>query len=88
MTRRVLSVRHVGTMHAGGMSKHTPTHLAIVGRSATGQPRTYRVQGARPSASRAAAYRRLAIRMLGLDVPTLMHDLRTARLGQRQHLAA
>ena len=34
------------------------------------------------AAARAAAYRRLACTILGLDVPTLVADLRAQRLGQ------
>jgi hypothetical protein len=55
--------------------------LTPVGRNAAGQPRTYRLQ--RP-ATREAAYRRLAIAILGLDVPTLASELRAARRTHRQ----
>jgi len=62
--------------------------LAVVGRSATGQPRTFRLELAgRPAASRDAAYRRLAVSILGLDVPTLARGLRMAR-AQRPQVAA
>ena len=44
-----------------------------IGHDAAGQPRTYRLQ--RPL-SRDAAYRRLVITILGLDVQTLASDLR------------
>jgi hypothetical protein len=53
-----------------------PRHLRIVGRQPNGQPRTYRLQS---RTSRQAAYRRLAIAILGLDVPTLATQLRAAR---------
>ena len=57
--------------------------LAVVGRSAAGQPRTYRLEVLpRPAASRDAAYRRLATVMLGLDVATLAHQLQQARVQQ------
>jgi hypothetical protein len=59
-------------------------HLAVVGRSAAGQPRTFRVEPARGNTqpSRDAAYRRLATVILGLDVPTLAFRLRAARTRQ------
>ena len=41
---------------------------------ANGQPRTYRLAPARH-----AAYRRLALAILGLDVATLAHELSAAR---------
>lgn len=53
-----------------------PRHLHVVGRLPNGQPRTYRLQ---PASSRQVAYRRLAIAILGLDVPTLAMQLRAAR---------
>ena len=49
---------------------------SIVARDAYGQPRTYRLA---PSGSQPAAYRRLALTILGLDVPTLAAQLRSAR---------
>jgi hypothetical protein len=54
----------------------------VIGRDAAGQPRTYRLVH---PARQAAAYRRLAIAILGLDVPTLACELRSARraMGQR-----
>jgi hypothetical protein len=59
--------------------------LAVVGRSTAGQPRTFRLELAgRPAASRDAAYRRLAVHILGLDVPTLARGLRTARAQRVQ----
>ena len=63
------------------------SHLNIIGRSTAGLPRTYRHQPAR-SASRGAAYRRLAATILGLDVASLVNDLRSARLGQFSRLHA
>jgi hypothetical protein len=59
-------------------------HLAVVGRSATGQPRTFRVElaGHTNRPGRAAAYRRLAAVILGLDVPTLAFRLRAVRTRQ------
>jgi hypothetical protein len=53
-----------------------PRGRTIVARSANGQPRTYRL--AAPAAS-GAAYRRLAVAILGLDVPTLADELQAAR---------
>jgi hypothetical protein len=81
----VLSVARIPAAHADYMKK--TTHLNAIGRSAAGQPRTYRHQPAR-SASRGAAYRRLAVTILGLDVATLVADLRTTRLGQFSRLQA
>jgi hypothetical protein len=55
-----------------------------IGHDAAGRPRTYRLQRA---GSRDAAYRRLVITILGLDVQTLASGLRARRLGagnQRQ----
>jgi hypothetical protein len=57
-----------------------PRHLRVVGRQPNGQPRTYRLQ---PATSPQAAYRRLAIAVLGLDVPTLATQLRAARSTAR-----
>jgi hypothetical protein len=54
----------------------SPRGRTIVARSANGQPRTYRL--AEPAA-RVAAYRRLAVAILGLDVPTLAGELQSAR---------
>lgn len=60
----------------------SPAHLSyrlnVVGCSANGQPRTYRLA---PSSAQAPAYRRLAAAILGLDVATLAHELRSARLS-------
>jgi hypothetical protein len=60
-------------------SSHAPSRTRrVVARAANGQPRTYRLAPA--PAQRAAAYRRLAIAILGLDVTHLAAELRTARL--------
>ena len=48
----------------------------IVGRSATGQPRTYPFQ---PLDAPQTAYRRLALAIIGLDVVTLGDQLRLRR---------
>jgi hypothetical protein len=53
------------------------TRLAI-GHDGAGQPRTFRLVR---EARRQAAYRRLAIAILRLDVESLTSDLRVARLG-------
>jgi hypothetical protein len=61
----------------------------VIARATNGQPRTYRLA----PAARDAVYRRLAIAILGLDVPTLVAELRSARRAlsapttPRQHLA-
>ena len=59
----------------------TPDHSSmrtrsIIARSANGQPRTYRLS---PKPAQQAAYRRLALAILGLDVATLADELRAAR---------
>ena len=46
----------------------------VIARAANGQPRTYRL-----AASRKAAYRRLAVAILHLDVASLADELRHAR---------
>jgi hypothetical protein len=53
-----------------------PRARSIVARDPNGQPRTYRLasQPAQP-----AAYRRLAVAILGLDVSHLAAELRAAR---------
>ena len=48
----------------------------ILARGANGQPRTYRLS---PQPAQQAAYRRLALAILGLDVATLAHELSAAR---------
>jgi hypothetical protein len=57
-------------------SLHTRQRLTVVGRTSNGQPRSYRLS--RPQ-SREAAYRRLAVAILGVDVKTLAVMLRSAR---------
>jgi hypothetical protein len=56
--------------------------VAVIGRSASGQPRTYRL--VRPSRTRsvAAAYRHLLVVLLGLDPDTLISELRAERAGR------
>jgi hypothetical protein len=65
------------------------TQLAIVGRSTTGLPRTYRLERqtgpSQPTdPERAAAYRRLTAAILGLDVATLGRQLRARRLQRSE----
>jgi hypothetical protein len=57
----------------------------VVARDSHGQPRTYRLARHAPQE---AAYRRLAITILGLDVATLANDLRPARRSGRAFLQA
>ena len=57
--------------------------LAVVGRSSSGAPRTYRrgqPHSTAREAARDAAYRRLTAVLLRLDVASLAADLRAARL--------
>ena len=61
-------------MLSSGM--RAPRGRTIVARGANGQPRTYRLAG---TAGSGAAYRRLAVAILGLDVPTLADQLQSAR---------
>jgi hypothetical protein len=49
---------------------------SIIARGANGQPRTYRLS---PKPAQQAAYRRLALAILGLGVATLADELRAAR---------
>ena len=49
---------------------------SVIARGSGGQPRTYRLS---PQPAQQAAYRRLALAMLGLDVATLADELRAAR---------
>jgi hypothetical protein len=59
---------------------NTPTrHLVVVSTTAARQPRTYRLVDAGRAARRAAAYRRLAVAILGLDVATLAAELSRVR---------
>jgi hypothetical protein len=48
----------------------------VIAREANGQPRTYRLA---PRPAQQAAYRRLAIAILGLDVTHLTSELRATR---------
>jgi hypothetical protein len=48
----------------------------VIAREANGQPRTYRLA---PRPAQQAAYRRLAVAILGLDVSHLAAELRAAR---------
>ena len=52
-------------------------HLVVVSTTAAGQPRTYRLVEDRRRV--AAAYRRLAVAILGLDVATLAAELSRVR---------
>ena len=63
------------SMHPGYMNRRPRTLLAVVGRSNDRRPRE-----SANKAARNAAYRRLAVTMLGLDVATLADELRSARL--------
>ncbi|MBV9171228.1 MAG: hypothetical protein JOZ81_14215 [Chloroflexi bacterium] len=56
----------------------TNAPLTIVGRSSAGQPRTPSM--ARTHPDRDAAYRRLVVTALGLDVATLAAELQNRRL--------
>ena len=50
-------------------------HLVVVSTTAAGQPRTYRLVEERRRVCVAAAYRRLAVAILGLDVAHLAVEL-------------
>jgi hypothetical protein len=67
----------------GAMSTATIHGLTVIGRSSTGQPRTFRVQRPPDNASRNGAYRRLVAAILGVDVPTLATELRAQRLTEQ-----
>lgn len=56
-----------------------------IGRDTAGQPRTYRLSR---SSTRDAAYRRLAVTILGLDVATLALELRAARRARQSSALA
>ncbi|HET6317521.1 MAG TPA: hypothetical protein VFG86_13760 [Chloroflexota bacterium] len=58
------------------LSPAQPRTRSVVARGANGQPRTYRLS---PQPAQQAAYRRLALAILGLDVATLADQLRSAR---------
>jgi hypothetical protein len=51
---------------------------SVVARGPGGRPRTYRLV---PGPAQEAAYRRLALAILRLDVTSLAADLRAARAG-------
>lgn len=53
-----------------------PGQLSAIGRSNTGQVRTYRLSR---TPAHNAAYRRLAAAILGLDVPFLADELKASR---------
>ena len=50
--------------------------LGVVARATNGQPRSYRLA---PTPAQNAAYRRLAVSILGLDVASLAGELRALR---------
>lgn len=89
-TRQTMDYLRTAVVHATGMT--TQPHLAIVGRSSMGLPRTYRLDRSTTNSAhpaRNASYRRLAAAILGLDVSTLAAELRSARLrGADLKLAA
>jgi hypothetical protein len=58
----------------------------ISARDSFERPRTY--QSAPPHPAQRAAYRRLAVTILGLDVATLANELRTASRSGRALLRA
>ena len=80
-TRQRSDALRLAMRNAGGMTTAAATHhLAVIARSATGQPRTLRLQRlSQPAASKGAAYRRITAVILRLDVPTLAFELRRAR---------
>jgi hypothetical protein len=61
------------SLHSLTSQRQQPApRLEVISRSAAGAPQTYRVnRGRAHSPSVAAAYRRLALTILELDVPTL-----------------
>ena len=68
------------------MSARNPSAIrarSIIARGANGQPRTYRLS---PRPAQQAAYRRLALAILGLDVATLADELRAARRFAHAHV--
>jgi hypothetical protein len=56
-----------------------PARVAVIGRSAAGQPRTYRLVRSRRTRSIGSAYRHLLVVLLGLDPGTLTAELRSQR---------
>jgi hypothetical protein len=71
-----------------GMKTATQPKLAVIGRSHTGQPSTFRLQRAKAATSRNAAYRRLAATLLGVDVRCLAIELASKRMLSRGATAA
>ena len=65
------------------MTAHQPP-LHVIARGANGLPRTYRRT---PANAQQAAYRRLAVAILHLDVATLANELRRARQPLRRRAA-
>jgi hypothetical protein len=57
----------------------SPRQLVVVSTTPTGQPRTYRLVEDQERVSVAAAYRRLALAILGMDVATLAAELSRLR---------
>ena len=58
--------------------------LRVVAREHSGQPRTYRLA---PTHAQRAAYRRLAVAIMGLDVATLAAQLHAARTAPLPRVA-
>ena len=54
-------------------------HLVVLSTTAAGRPQTYRVMADQRPPRVEAAYRRLAVAILGLDVATLAAELARAR---------
>ena len=54
-------------------------NLVVVSTTPAGRPRTYRLEEERRRVNIAAAYRRLAVTILGLDVATLAAELSRVR---------
>jgi hypothetical protein len=69
-------------MSTNALASHPTRVRTAIAWGANGQPRTYRL-----AAARQAAYRRLAVAILGLDVATLAHELRSARRQILAHAA-
>ncbi len=68
-------------MSAKPIATTTPARTRnVVASDAHGQPRTYRLA---PDPAQQAAYRRLAVAILGLDVASLASELRPARSSGR-----
>ena len=54
-------------------------HLVVVSTTSAGRPRTYRLEADRRRVRVAAAYRKLMVTILGLDVPSLASELARVR---------